>query len=313
MSNAVHVAVGVVLNGRGQVLIALRQEGQHQGGLWEFPGGKVEAGETCQHALVRELNEELGVRVLSSEPLIKVSHAYSDKSVILDVWTISNFTHTPFGKEGQVVRWVDILALSQYRFPRANIPIVKALLLPSLVAITGHYKEDVQDFLYRAKRSIERGAGLIQLRLSRSIAWDDCLFAKLKILCVDHHVKLVVNSALNFCDYDDSVGLHLTSRNLMSLVERPVEEGVLLGASCHNKEELQQAEQIGVDYVFLSPVKKTNSHEGAVVLGWHGFSELVQSASIPVYALGGLDKGDIEVARACGAQGVAAIGAVWGE
>ncbi len=123
----VHVAVGVILDGQQNILIALRSEDSHQGGLWEFPGGKVESGESVETALSRELNEELGLESISCRPLIEIRHDYSDKSVLLDVWWVDGFSGQAEGKEGQPIEWVSAAALLDYSFPEANQPIIAAV------------------------------------------------------------------------------------------------------------------------------------------------------------------------------------------
>jgi len=123
----IHVAVGVILR-NDQIFITLRPEHLHQGGLWEFPGGKVEVGETLSEALARELKEELGIEVLAARPLIDLTHDYGDKQVRLDTWIVDQFIGEPKGLEGQQGRWVDKQSLSQYQFPEANIAILQATL-----------------------------------------------------------------------------------------------------------------------------------------------------------------------------------------
>jgi 8-oxo-dGTP diphosphatase len=127
MARRVHVAVGVVINAAQQILVSQRLPHLHQGGLWEFPGGKIEPGESVQQALVRELAEELGVQVLRSEPLIEISHDYSDKSVLLDVWCVDAFDGQPHGREGQRWQWIDRAGLIELEFPAANEPIIAAI------------------------------------------------------------------------------------------------------------------------------------------------------------------------------------------
>ncbi len=127
MKKRIHVAAGVILSPEGQILLALRPKTVHQGGLWEFPGGKVEADEIVEQALIRELQEELAITVTACEPLVEVSHDYTDKSVLLDVWIVSAFTGEPKGNEGQQVRWVKPEQLAEYDFPEANVPIVEAV------------------------------------------------------------------------------------------------------------------------------------------------------------------------------------------
>ncbi|WP_338518517.1 8-oxo-dGTP diphosphatase MutT [Alteromonas gracilis] len=122
----VHVAVGVITRG-DNIFITLRQDHLHQGGKWEFPGGKVEEGESVQEALARELLEEVGIDVLASEPVIVITHDYGDKVVKLDVHRVCEFSGEPHGKEGQSSRWVELNALNADDFPEANVPIIDAL------------------------------------------------------------------------------------------------------------------------------------------------------------------------------------------
>ena len=131
----VHVAVGVIIGEQGQIFIAKRPDHVHQGGLWEFPGGKLDGGETVQQALTRELFEELGIHAEDFSPLLEVRHDYPDKSVLLDVWMVTEFSGTAHGKEGQVVAWVPVAELQDYTFPQANLAIIEAIqnryLIPS--------------------------------------------------------------------------------------------------------------------------------------------------------------------------------------
>lgn len=128
MPTRIHVAAGVIPDGQGRVLLALRPLHKHQGGLWEFPGGKVEAGESVEEALARELLEELGLRVLACEPFLLTEHDYGDKQVCLDVWMVTAYSGEAQGREGQQLAWVPVAELPARRFPAANLPIVEALL-----------------------------------------------------------------------------------------------------------------------------------------------------------------------------------------
>jgi 8-oxo-dGTP diphosphatase len=127
--SVVHVAVGVIRNAQGRILISLRHPDSHQGGLWEFPGGKVEAGETLQQAMQRELLEELGIEVHTLEPLLEIHHDYGDKKVFLDIWVVTAFSGEARGREGQAIKWVGLEELQDYEFPAANVPIIERLLL----------------------------------------------------------------------------------------------------------------------------------------------------------------------------------------
>lgn len=128
MPRTIHVAAGVILNANNEVLLALRPLDKHQGGLWEFPGGKVESDEPVAHALARELLEELDLNVLQAEPLLITEHDYGDKRVKLDVWVVRQFSGEPHGREGQIIRWWSIAEIAALEFPAANVPIVNAVL-----------------------------------------------------------------------------------------------------------------------------------------------------------------------------------------
>jgi 8-oxo-dGTP diphosphatase len=122
----IHVAVAVIVQYE-QVLIALRKPEQHQGNLWEFPGGKVELGETVEIALKREIKEELSIEIEKALPFLQVKHEYADKTVLLDVWWVDAFSGTPNGQEGQLIKWCHFSELYLQRFPAANDPIIDAI------------------------------------------------------------------------------------------------------------------------------------------------------------------------------------------
>lgn len=122
----IEVAVGVIVDG-DQIFLTKRAVHQHQGGKWEFPGGKRESDESMLTALQRELQEEVAIKVNSAEPLIAISHDYPDKSVLLDVYWVKDYSGTPSPNENQLSQWVSIKELSGVDFPDANVPIVKAI------------------------------------------------------------------------------------------------------------------------------------------------------------------------------------------
>jgi 8-oxo-dGTP diphosphatase len=306
--NPVRVAVGVIRNSLGEVLIARRPVDKHQGGLWEFPGGKIEAGETCGQALIRELEEELGIEVLHSKPLIKVPFSYADKSVLLEVREVTAFSGSPSGREGQPLLWVSPAQLNEFSFPAANRPIIKALTLPNLLAITGPFQDEAQ-FVEGLKKALSRGAGMIQIRPSAGAASQTQRLLDLTRSLTS--IPVTVNSAADRSLWSELPGLHLRSKDLMSITSRPVSHDVWLGASCHNLQELEQAHRIQADYACLSPVLETGSHPEAEALGWESFAELLRSAELPVYALGGLCLQDLDQAKACGAVGMAGIEMFW--
>ncbi len=125
--SVVHVAVGVIVDSAHNVLITRRAQSAHQGGLWEFPGGKVEAGESLLAALTRELQEELGIVIGRTSALLEIHHDYGDKQVLLDVHVVWDYSGEARSLENQPMAWVSPQALTQYAFPAANAGIVIAL------------------------------------------------------------------------------------------------------------------------------------------------------------------------------------------
>jgi 8-oxo-dGTP diphosphatase len=301
-ADVLHVAAAVVRDGNGRILITQRAKHAHQGGLWEFPGGKLEAGETPQQALVRELREEVGIEVKTAQPLIKVRHDYGDRRVLLDVWTVGEFDGEAWRCEGQALQWIAPQQLSDFAFPAANLPIIKAALLPSYYGILeGNSAEQV---LARCQQFLQAGVSLIQLRL-KSLPIESRQFVAEQVLaiCQQSSVKLIVNSDLLLSDFQ-SDGVHLSSRALQFCQQRP--EG-LVGASCHNLDQLRLAESLGLDFAVLAPIQPTTTHPDANPLGWQQMNALIEQVNLPVYALGGLRLDDLEIALANGAQGVAGI------
>lgn len=121
-----HVAVGVIVREQ-EYFLTKRLDSAHQGGKWEFPGGKVEKDETVAQALHRELQEEIAIDILSCYPLIEIDHDYGDKKVRLDVYVVDNFQQEPVAQEGQQSGWFTLDELIKLDFPAANAAIVEAL------------------------------------------------------------------------------------------------------------------------------------------------------------------------------------------
>ncbi|MDT4332135.1 Nudix family hydrolase [Methylomonas sp. MS20] len=306
VSRPLHVAVGVIRGGGGRILIAERAKTAHQGGLWEFPGGKVEAGETVLEALRRELHEEIGIRVADATPLIKIAHDYGDRQVLLDVWDIRRFEGLAHGREGQAIRWVATERLNEFAFPAANRPIIAAARLPRHYAILEAATQ--RQALDRYRLLIDQGIRLIQIRL-KSLPTAE-LAATLEGIASESSgtdTTLMINADLPISDAGYA-GLHLSSRALRACKARPAGYR-WVAASCHDLAELRLAEDLGLDFAVLAPVQPTSSHPGAAALGWERFEALVERAGLPVYALGGLQREDGARAAHAGAQGIAGIGA----
>ena len=316
----IHVAVAVLRNQRGEVLISRRHKDAHQGGLWEFPGGKVENGEGIREALSRELREELHITVQSARALIQVPHDYPERKVLLDVWLVTHWTGIPKGMEGQEIAWVSLGSLSNYAFPAADRPIITAISLPDSYLITPEPGPDEDDFLRILDRALWNGIRLVQLRAKKlDIPAYERLARKVLARCNAKGARCILNADPLLAKRIGMHGAHLNSRLLLSIENLPNRPGngsphhddFLIGASCHNLRELQHACRIGADFATLSPVKSTKTHPGATVLTWKEFHELTRVSTIPVYALGGMSKEDLPTAWKHGAQGIAAIRALW--
>jgi 8-oxo-dGTP diphosphatase len=310
MKNLVHVAVGVIEDAQGRILIARRPDHLHQGGLWEFPGGKVAEQEDVLTALRRELHEEVGIDVRQTRPLITIAHDYGDKQVWLDVHRVTKFQGEAHGREGQPVKWVTVNELTDFEFPAANHGIINAIRLPDRYMITGEFATST-GCLEKIEYAVQQGVRLVQLRAKNLCETDYLELAKQVLVIQAQGVSVLLNTSLEIFAQTNATGLHLSSRRLMQLQQRPVAMEKLLSASVHNESELTQANKIGVDFMVVSPVMPTRSHPDAIALGWQRFAELVVLANCPVYALGGLCVGDIPMAQRYGAQGIAGISGLW--
>jgi 8-oxo-dGTP diphosphatase len=312
----IHVAVGVIINSRQEILLAKRAEHLHQGGLWEFPGGKVEKNETVEEALYRELDEELGIAVVIANPFIKVNHDYPDKSVLLDVWLVEKFTGTPIGNESQPLQWVSVSELKRHAVPPANREIVAALenrykKLPDELMITGVY-DDLDDYIAKLQYALSRDIRWVQLRAHRC-SYDEyhVLYGLTDDLCKKYGAQLTVNTSLDFFYQLHATRLHFTTERLLKTESRPVAKSVLFGASCHNLTEIQHAERVDVDYIILGSVFKTSTHPAEEPIGLNQFADWAKKTSIPVFALGGLNPELKAMIKNVGGYGLAAISSYW--
>ncbi len=309
----IEVAAGIIEDAHGQVLLMQRLPGKHLAGLWEFPGGKVEPGETIEAALVRELREELGVEVTASAPLITLPWHYPEKSVHLHALRVAAWHGEPGAREGHPLRWVHVRDMDAATMPAADAPIVTALRLPAIYVIRGELESeskfsDVQpSWTAPSKFDSDPALPLVQLRMPGAVrehvwrvagGWLAANPSLRERLLVNHDIEL----AREF-----GVGVHLSAVQLRELGERPLPHDAWVGASCHDAGELELAARLGADFATLSPVNPTASHPEAAPLGWERFAQLVADARLPIYALGGVVPDDLDRARAAGAQGVAGI------
>lgn len=300
-NRVVHVAVAVIRDAQGRVLCTQRLPHQHLAGLWEFPGGKLEPGESLAEGMRREIHEELGLAVEALAPLLRIEHRYPEKTVLLDVWRITRWSGEPHGREGQPMRWQHPRDMQAVEFPPADVPIIAALNLPPRYVIAPDLadREAIAAFVRHAQQS---GATLVQARLKSAPALAEELVMALKAAIPG--VRVLASSD---CPTPLADGIHLTSRALMCMQQKPA---ACCAASCHDAAELRRAHELGLDFVTLSPVRATASHPGVEGMGWDRFALLAREAGLPVYALGGLDLTALPAALDAGAIGIAGIGAI---
>lgn len=304
----IEVVAAIIHNNKQQVLLTYRHAKQHQGERWEFPGGKVEAKESLSQALTRELNEELGITPTDFTPFLTLTYAYPEKIVKLHFYEVWQFSGQPHARENQPMQWWQLTALPDLPFPEANVPVVSALQLPEqwfvLTAPVSNAEQQLQQALNTGR------VGGVYLRGD----YPETLLRRLVSLCDKAHCFTLL-PARDVAQLDTTLlaaarlgvsGIHFSEEIANQIIRLP-EDKFLYSMACHSEQSLQQAERLGVDMAFLSPVKTTASHPEAKPLGWQQFAQWAQKVAMPVYALGGLKPQDIKTARANRARGIAGI------
>ncbi len=308
---SIHVVAGVITDARGRILLARRTDGRDMAGLWEFPGGKRERGETSEQALARELHEELGIHAEVGEWMMEVPQLYPDKRLRLEVRRIRGWKGQPRGREGQALTWVAPDKLDRYSMPPADQPVVAMLRQPDRYLITPEPGEDDAAWLDGIEQTLAAGIGRIQLRARQTepARWQRLVETAVG-LCARRPVQLLVNRDIALAQ-SLGIGVHLGSTQLMQQTSRPLAAGIPVAASCHGLDELRQAQALGCDFAVLGPVRETASHPGEPARGWAWFEQLREQVALPIYAIGGMSADDLDDARRAGALGVAAIRALW--
>lgn len=304
------VVAAVLTRPDGRVLLAQRPPGKAYAGYWEFPGGKVEPGESLEVALARELHEELGIVVTHTCRWITRVFEYPHATVRLNFFRAFEWQGVPHPHEGQVFSWQQPDAVEVAPLLPANFPILKALSLPPLLGISHAESLGIDSFLARLDVALHAGLRLIQLR-------DKSLPDEARLQLARETVRrarpfaarVLVNGSLDLARAAGADGVHLDSTAAAKLAARPDCEWV--GVSCHDAAELAHAAALEADFTLLSPVLPTRSHPGAATLGWDRFAALAAASPIPVYGLGGLERNDIAAAQSHGAHGVALLRGAW--
>jgi 8-oxo-dGTP diphosphatase len=299
----VEVAAAVIQRADGAFLLARRPAGKVYAGYWEFPGGKVETGEAAEHALARELHEEIGIDACNAYPWITRVYAYPHATVRLNFFRVTAWKGDPHPREEQAIAWQRFGAPLVEPMLPANAPVLAALALPHEYAITDAENRGREPMLAKIRERLGAGLKLIQVRDKELPRREEFARSVLR-LAHRHGARVLLNGGPAIGD-----GVHYTAAQLMSLRERP--RGILGAASCHDAAELERAMALELDFAVLGPVRPTASHPSARVLGWDGFARLARGASIPVYAIGGVQRADLETAWRAGAHGLAMISGAW--
>lgn len=293
----VEVAAAVMQRPDGAFLLAQRPAGKVYAGYWEFPGGKVEPGEALASALFRELHEELGIDVVRAYPWLTRRHVYEHARVNLNFFRVTAWKGEPHPKENQAFLWQKLDAPMASPMLPANAPVLASLALPPVYGVTDAARFPLQ----RIEAALASGLKMLQVREPALDPESRIAFtARVLELASRHRCKVLTKSPFLGAD-----GVHWSASDLLHATERP--QSGLAAASCHSREELDHAMRLGLDFVVLGPVK-----DKSPALGWEGFARLARGSSIPVYAIGGMTRADLEPAWAAGAHGVAMIRGAWG-
>jgi 8-oxo-dGTP diphosphatase len=298
----VEVAAAVIQRADGAFLLARRPQGKVYAGYWEFPGGKAEPGEPVARALVRELHEELGIDVETAYPWLTRVFTYPHATVRLRFFRVLSWKNEPHPREDQAIAWQHLHAPMVSPMLPANAPVLASLALPVEYAVTDATRCGSAAMLEKLERRLQQGLKLLQVREPGLGASELRIFQEQAMARArGYGCKVMVKSP-----HPDADGIHFTAAELMQIKEKP--KTGLVAASCHTREELERAMQLELDFAVVGPVKEK---AGAVTLGWERFSALVRGASLPVYAIGGLARADMEDAWRAGAHGVAMIRGAW--
>ena len=311
----IHVVAGVIRDAKGRVLLARRTAGRDLAGLWEFPGGKLEPDETPEASLARELKEELGIDAVAGAPVIQVPQQYPDKRLVLDVRQVT-FQGVPKGLDGQALMWAPMERLASYPMPPADRPVVAALLQPDRYLVTPEPTGSDAAWLDALGLALSAGTQRVQLRAPacNPSRWE-ALAEQAVRMCRETGAECLINGDVTLARRL-GVGIQLRSAQLEAPdlqvdVKGFLDAGLPVGASCHGLDELRRAEQLGCTFALLGPIKATPTHPGMTGIGWNRFAELREQVALPIYAIGGMEPGDVETARTHGAQGIAAIRGLW--
>lgn len=303
----IRAVVGVLRNKNQEILIAERRKGQFMAKFWELPGGKIEANESPQQALTRELKEELDIQVQQLSLHQTMVHKYEDRTVELSIYNINQYQNTAAGIEGQTIAWAKINDLNAYKLLPTMKAFIASIKLPNKYWITPSKNHNSNEWLAKFEQKLTQNISLIQLRSKNPL--DSDFITELYNKCQQYDTKFLLNTTdktfnESYCD-----GYHITTAEMLKLDKRPCINDKLLGVSTHNLKEALQAQAIGADFIVVSPVQATQTHPDTIPIGWESAKEVVDKLNIPVYFLGGMGEKDLAKTLKLGAQGIAGVSA----
>lgn len=307
------VLLGIVLSkDRMQVLLTKRPNNVHQGGRWEFPGGKKQNNESTDEALIREMKEEINIDVINNRRIKRFIYNYADRNLEIDARIIEKWSGDIRSRESREIKWVDLKELEKVNFPPANKEIIRAVQLPDTYCITPNLNRYDHRFIERIENIIKTGIRLIRFR-STNLAGNKRYDYAGQILekCRRYGCLFIYDGTPEEVVELGADGLHMDSVGLLRTEARPLGKHLYVAVSCHNETEIRKASSIDADFCLLAPVKDTPSHPNSEPLGWTGFSRLARLSNIPVYALGGMRAEDLDDARLHNAHGLAMISGLW--
>ena len=293
-----------------EFLLGQRAPGTFYPGFWEFPGGKVEPGETPHAALLRELREELGIEVTRADPWLRRQHVYEHAHVRLNFFRVREWEGELQDHVHSALAWQRAAAVEVSPMLPANAPVLAALALPDFYAISHAGEIGIDAQLLALAHALEAGLKLVQLREPMLDVPRRSAFVHAAVdLCHQFGARVLVNNDAALALTSGADGVHLPAVRLAAQDVRP--DFALVAASCHTATELELAAQLGCDFAVFGPVRATASHPGVAGIGWEHFAAALGVPPLPTFALGGVLRTDLEIAQGAGAHGIAAIRAAW--
>ena len=310
-SRSINVSVGVIRDKDQKILISKRRQGVRHQGLWEFPGGKAKQNENPLETLKRELFEELDIQTVNALLMTELVEKVGNLTINFTLFNVFKWKRKAISKEKQQIEWVSENQLHKYKFPKINNIFCKFIRTPPLILVTDQMNEP-EKFFNELETFEDSGVDLVQLRPKIADAFRlDFFKSKIYQIANSLDLKLMLNGSLASFDSKIYAGLHLPFYEAAKLHSRPISNESLLSTSCHSIEEVKHAELIDVDFLYLSPIKKTATHPSAEPMGWYKANELRQLTSFPVYALGGMTVDELYTAKSLGFRGIAVKGNLW--